>query len=43
MNSTAKTIKELQNKCALQEQQIAELTAKVRWFEEQFRIMDPGI
>ena len=38
MENTARVIEELQNKCALQEQQIAELTAKVNWFEEQFRL-----
>ena len=38
MDNTAKTIEELQTKCALQEQQIAELTAKLNWFEEQFRL-----
>ncbi len=38
MENTAKKIQELENKCAMQEQQIAELTAKVNWFEEQFRL-----
>lgn len=38
MENTAKVIKELQNKCARQEQQIAELTVKLNWFEEQFRL-----
>lgn len=38
MNSSTQTIAELQNKCALQEQQIVELTAKLAWFEEQFRL-----
>ncbi|MGB4504165.1 MAG: transposase, partial [Syntrophaceticus sp.] len=38
MNTTAETIKELQNKCLLQEQQIAELTAKLSWYEEQFHL-----
>lgn len=38
MNNTAKTMEELQNRCAMQEQQIAELTAKLTWFEEQFRL-----
>lgn len=38
MNNTAETIEELQNRCFLQEQQIAELTAKLSWFEEQFRL-----
>ncbi len=31
-------VQELHNKCALQEQQIAELMAKVNWYEEQFRL-----
>jgi transposase len=31
-------IEELNHKCAQQEQQIAELSAKVKWFEEQFRL-----
>lgn len=38
MNSTAKTIEELENKCALLEQQNAELTNKLNWFEEQLRL-----
>ena len=38
MENTARVIEDLQNKCALQEQQIAELTAKVNWFEEQLRL-----
>ncbi len=38
MNSTAITIEELEIKCALREQQIADLNAKVKWFEEQFRL-----
>ena len=38
MDSKNRTIEELENKCAMQEQQIAELNAKVRWFEEQFRL-----
>jgi len=29
---------ELQNQCALLEQQVVELTAKLNWYEEQFRI-----
>ncbi len=36
MENTAQKIQELEHKCAMQEQQIAELTAKVNWFEEQF-------
>jgi uncharacterized coiled-coil protein SlyX len=35
---TYPTIEELNDKCAQQEQQIAELAAKVKWFEEQFRL-----
>jgi len=31
-------IEELKNRCALLEQQNAELTAKVNWYEEQFRL-----
>jgi hypothetical protein len=38
MNNTAKTIEELQNRCALLEQQNAELTAKLNWFMEQFHL-----
>ncbi len=38
INNTAKTIKELQNRCALLEQQNAELTAKLNWFMEQFHL-----
>ncbi len=38
MENTAKVIEELQHKCTLQEQQIAELKAKLNWFEEQFRL-----
>ena len=38
MENTAQKIQELQNRCALQEQQIAELTAKLSWYEEQFRL-----
>lgn len=38
MQNTAEVIKELETKCTLQEQQIAELTAKVNWFEEQYRL-----
>lgn len=38
MSNTAKIIDELQNKCAQQEHQITELTAKLTWFEEQFRL-----
>jgi len=38
MEYTAPIIQELQNLCALQAQQIAELSAKVSWYEEQFRL-----
>lgn len=38
MNNTIETLEELQNRCALQEQQNAELTTKLNWFEEQFRL-----
>ncbi len=38
MKTNAITLEELQNQCALQEQQIAELTAKIAWYEEQFRL-----
>lgn len=38
MDNTSKTIEELQNRCAMLEQQNAELTAKLNWFMEQFRL-----
>ncbi len=38
MQNTAEIIEKLETKCSLQEQQIAELTAKLSWFEEQFRL-----
>ena len=38
MHNTEKTMDELQNQCALLEQQVVELTAKLNWYEEQFRI-----
>jgi len=38
MQNTAEIIEKLEIKCALQEQQIAELTVKLNWFEEQFRL-----
>lgn len=38
MGNTAQTIEKLQIKCAKQEQQIAELTAQLNWFQEQFRL-----
>lgn len=37
-NSTINTIEDLQKQCVLLQQQNAELTAKLRWFEEQFRL-----
>ncbi|KAB3526305.1 IS66 family transposase [Alkaliphilus serpentinus] len=36
-NSAEESIEALQNKCALQEQQIEELTVKLAWYEEQIR------
>jgi transposase len=38
MENTAKTITELNNRCALLEQEVSELTVKLRWYEEQFRL-----
>jgi len=38
MGNTTNVIEELQHKCAMQEQQIAELTTKLNWFEEQYRL-----
>ena len=38
MENSAQMIQELQNRCALQEQQIAELMAKISWYEERFRL-----
>jgi len=38
MNNKVEIVEKLELKCALQEQQIAELTAKLTWFEEQFRL-----
>jgi len=38
MENAVNVVTELQEKCARQEQKIAELTAKVTWFEEQFRL-----
>lgn len=35
---TLTTIKQLEQQNAKQEQQIAELTAKLKWYEEQFRL-----
>jgi transposase len=36
--TTDLTIEELNDKCSQLEQQNAELAAKVKWFEEQFRL-----
>jgi len=38
MNNVDKTVALLEEKCALQDQKIAELTAKLVWFEEQYRL-----
>lgn len=38
MENTAEIIIELNNRCALLEQQNAELMAKLQWYEEQFRL-----
>ena len=38
MQNPAEIIQALETKCAIQEQQIAELKAKLAWFEEQFRL-----
>ena len=38
MKNVEKLVAELEEKCALQDQKIAELTAKLVWFEEQFRL-----
>ena len=38
MPNTAEIIEKLETKCSLLEQQNAELTAKLNWFEEQFRL-----
>jgi len=38
MQNTAEVIEKLEIKCALLEQQNTELTAKLNWFEEQFRL-----
>lgn len=37
-NNPTRTIEELSDKILQQEQQIAELNAKLRWYEEQFRL-----
>ncbi|MDS1029688.1 transposase [Bacillota bacterium LX-D] len=36
--ATTNTINDLQKRCEQLEQQNAELTAKLNWFEEQFRL-----
>jgi transposase/uncharacterized coiled-coil protein SlyX len=38
MENAQKIVAELEEKCASQEQKIAELTTKLTWFEEQFRL-----
>jgi len=38
MENTEQKIQELQEMCALQEQQIAELTTKLKFYEEQFQL-----
>ena len=38
MENAAKIITELNNRCASLEQQVAELTVKLNWYEEQFRL-----
>jgi len=38
MENTAQMIQELQDLCAHQAQMIETLTAKVNWYEEQFRL-----
>jgi len=38
MDNTAKTLEELQNKCSMLEQQNAELTVKLNWYQEQYRL-----
>jgi len=37
-NTTENTLENLQSKCLMQEQQIEELTAKLNWYEEQFKL-----
>ncbi len=39
MENTAQMIQELQERCALQEQQIAELTTKLKLYEEHFQLI----
>lgn len=38
MDNTAKTLEELQNKCSMLEQQNAELTVRLNWYQEQYRL-----
>lgn len=38
LHNTAETLEVLQNKCAVLEHENQELTAKVKWYEEQFRL-----
>ncbi|MCW3491714.1 IS66 family transposase [Dethiobacter alkaliphilus] len=38
MKSTGKSVEQLENKCALLEQQVVELNAKLSWYEEQYRL-----
>jgi transposase len=38
MKNTAKSMEQLENKCAQLEQQVAELSVKLSWYEEQFRL-----
>lgn len=38
LNTSKNSMESLQNKCALLEQEKEELTAKLRWYEEQFRL-----
>ncbi len=37
-NTTKYSMEDLQNKCTMQEQQIQELTAKLNWYEEQYKL-----
>ncbi len=37
-DTTENTLENLQDKCLMQEQQIEELTAKLNWYEEQFKL-----
>ena len=38
LHNTTETLEMLQNKCAVLEHEKQELAAKVKWYEEQFRI-----